>query len=312
MTQTDLFLFDHHERGRLILQGRDRLALLHRMSTNDVQGLAVGKTALTVLTSPVGRIIDLLRLVHLESGVLVITGEGRGEKIRTYLQRHIFFNDQLTIKDESSTSALLGVYGTGVGAQMSALGYPVVDAVYQADGLCFIRVEPLRGGGLWVYGPAANIEALRARLLENGAQILSPEDYTRLCLQAGLPTTQTELTEDYIPLEAGLWEAVSFNKGCYTGQEIIARMESRGKLAKVLVRVASSSPNPTPSPLKQGDTPVGTLTRLLPDEAGGYLGYAYLKPSALDNKQSPLTSAEGGQFSVIGIVGSQPRPFVAH
>ena len=66
--------------------------------------------------------------------------------------------------------------------------------------------------------------------------------YDLLRIESGIPEIDHEISDEYIPLEANLWGDVSFSKGCYIGQEIIARMESRGKLAKMLVGVESASP----------------------------------------------------------------------
>ena len=71
------------------------------------------------------------------------------------------------------------------------------------------------------------------------------------------------MTLDYIPLEAGLWDDVSFHKGCYTGQEIIARMESRGKLAKRLTRLRPASPVAAGAEIVANGRPGGTILSLI-------------------------------------------------
>ena len=97
-----------------------------------------------------------------------------------------------------------------------------------------------------------------------------------------MPESAHELTEDYIPLEAGLWDSVSFSKGCYIGQEIIARMESRNKLAKTLVVLHFDQPG---APLELGlsvtnasHESVGTLTSIAPTTEGSITALAFVKP----------------------------------
>src|SRR5205823_837994 len=96
------------------------------------------------------------------------------------------------------------------------------------------RGRPLAADGFTVIAPAARLEALWAQALAAGAVPAGEDAFQMLRLEAG-QAGNAELTEDYIPLEANLWPAVDFHKGCYIGQEIIARMESRGKLARRLV-----------------------------------------------------------------------------
>jgi aminomethyltransferase len=89
---------------------------------------------------------------------------------------------------------------------------------------------------------------------------------------AGAPRFPNELNEDYIPLEAGVWDAVSFRKGCYVGQEIIARMESRGQTARRLVQLSVvSGVVAAGSELAVDGQPCGTVTSAASDCALGYM-----------------------------------------
>jgi aminomethyltransferase len=93
---------------------------------------------------------------------------------------------------------------------------------------------PIGGPSFTLYPPADRIEAVRAALLAAGALSLDDATLDILRVEQGYAATGRELGPEYIPLETGLLDAVSFTKGCYVGQEIIARMESRGRLAKIL------------------------------------------------------------------------------
>jgi len=104
--------------------------------------------------------------------------------------------------------------------------------------------------------------------------------YDYLRIEAGLPRFGRELTLDYIPLEAGLWADVSFSKGCYVGQEIIARMESRGKLAKRLVRLRPDAPLEPGATISAGSRTVGAITSAA-DGPAGSLALGYVKTAAL-------------------------------
>jgi folate-binding protein YgfZ len=96
------------------------------------------------------------------------------------------------------------------------------------------RKKPLGGNGFMLLIEAAALDAVRDALLSAGAVVLDSATYDVLRVEHGYGEYGRELSLEYIPLETGLHDAISFNKGCYVGQEIIARMESRNRLAKSL------------------------------------------------------------------------------
>src|SRR5690606_27230476 len=102
--------------------------------------------------------------------------------------------------------------------------------------------------------------ALLAAGADHGLQPAGSLTYNVLRIRAGRPGVGRELSADYLPLEVGLWDEISFNKGCYTGQEIIARMESRSRLAKTIVTLALDALVEAPAPISIDEREVGTLT----------------------------------------------------
>jgi aminomethyltransferase len=122
-------------------------------------------------------------------------------------------------------------------------------------------------------------------LLEVGVAPLSEETYQVLRVEAGLPEFMHELGDEYIPLEANLWNDVSFKKGCYTGQEIIARMESRQKLAKRLVGLRFDEPVTLPVSLWSDDHEAGVVTSVVHSPALGWIGLGYLKAAGGNERQ---------------------------
>ena len=105
----------------------------------------------------------------------------------------------------------------------------------------------------------------------------------------GLPLLGFELTGDYIPLETGLWDDVSFHKGCYIGQEIIARMESRNKISKKLVKLEGSAELSRGAEITADGKKVGTITSTLGGQALGYVKTVVLdKKLPLQINDTPL------------------------
>jgi aminomethyltransferase len=234
-------LADESAAGRIFMRGRDRATLLHRLSTNDVERLKPGQGTRTVLTTPIGRIIDLLTVHALEDALLVLASRGQGGPVWAHLKKNIFFNDQVTLEPAGRTHGQLALYGPQAsslleqasGGSLNNLPIHHTTTVELAGmPILAARREPIGGPGFTLLVPAEHMQAVRAALA--AATVLDDATLDVLRVERGYPAFGRELSQEYIPLETGLLDAVSFTKGCYVGQEIIARMESRGRLAKVL------------------------------------------------------------------------------
>ncbi len=281
----------NHE-GRLRALGRDRLDLLHRMSTNALNDLAVGEARPTVLTTPLARIVDQVWVLNRGETVLCLTGPGRATPVRRWLAGYIFYNDQVKFADASAELGQLGLFGPSAALVAAALRPGAAELAanhFLDDGeLVVWRGRPLAGDGYTVIAPSARLEALWAEALAAGATPAGEDAYQLLRLEAGQPGNP-ELTEEYIPLEANLWPAVDFHKGCYIGQEIIARMESRGKLARRLVGLRLAAPVVAGTPVRATtDGPAaGTVTSAGDLPGRGPVALAYLK-TALAAVDTPV------------------------
>ncbi len=129
--------------------------------------------------------------------------------------------------------------------------------------------------------------------------------YNTLRIRSGRPGIGRELTEDYIPLELGLWDEVSFQKGCYTGQEIIARMESRGRLAKTIVALRLSAMVDAPADLFHDGKRIGTLTSNVSAPDGEVFGIGLVRPSLAHIGQA-LSVTNGVTATIRALPGVQP------
>jgi folate-binding protein YgfZ len=122
-----------------------------------------------------------------------------------------------------------------------------------------------------------------------------------------------ELSAEYIPLEVGLWDEVNFHKGCYTGQEIIARMESRNKLARTLVSLKLTEPVDAPVDLYHESRNVGRLTSSVSAPDGEVFAMAVIKSSlARPGVQLRVASAGGSPAEVERLLGVQPAWIAAN
>lgn len=282
-------LTDRSDLGMLKITGATRLDLLNRMSTQKLVDLPGGSGAATVLTTDIGRIIDRLLIYASSDTLYTLTSEHNADAIARYLMRFVFFNDDFQMDDISAQTAVFGIYGPLAVERAAAAGFPDVDIPLHhwreaeiAGATAYLhRTDPINGGGYFVMCGMEDRDVVWQQLFSTGLPIADPDAFDFLRIEAGLPRHGRELTSDYIPLEANLWEDVSFNKGCYIGQEIIARMESRGKLAKKLVPLRPSAPVPQGSELTSSGRKAGTLTSIAtgPD---GPVALGYVKTSMLD------------------------------
>ncbi len=247
--------------------GRDRLDLLNRMSTQEVKNLPVGQAARTVLTTPVARMVDAPWVLNVGETALLICGAGRVLAVRKWLAGYIFFRDEVKLLDASAElnrATLVGPLARQV-AETFGPGSATLSAnqVLAAPGDLWVACLD---DALEVIAPPATLAQAQAAALAAGASLGDDTLADMLRVRAMRPGL-AEISADYIPLEVELWGAVSFNKGCYIGQEIIARMESRGKLARRLVQLRLEAPVSVGAPVTHEGREVGRITSAatLPD-----------------------------------------------
>ena len=285
---TGAVLLDRSHEGRILLGGRDRYDLPNRMSTNDLQGLDRDAGKPTIFTNPNARIMFRALALNLDAGLLLVSEAGQGAALLAYLQRNIFFGDQVTVSDRSADTAQFALHGPAADQVMARLradlpALPLFgSAEVDAEGCRVIvaRRKPLCGGHWLLMCPAQQAAATHQRLLALGSAYgLRPAGsltYNSLRIRSGRPAG-VELSPQFIPLEVGLWDEVSFSKGCYTGQEIIARMESRGRLAKTLVKLAPDAFVSAPAQVYADGGQSGTLTSSVQAADGQIYALAVLR-----------------------------------
>jgi aminomethyltransferase len=282
--------------GLLQISGGSRLDLINRMSTNQVSLLTTGQGAATVLTTDIGRIIDRLIVYADESTATVMTGENNGDNIGRYLMRFVFFNDDFSIQPITNRYSAVFVYGEDSTQKLSEFcgteldlplhGWTKVESA--GIQLTIHATDPLGGGGYLLLVPIEAKDQTVSALIEFGSQALTEEQFDAMRIEALLPRLRHEMTGDYIPLETGLWDDISFTKGCYTGQEIIARMDSRGKVARKLVQLNFNRQDEGAiaigSAITADGKPAGTITTVVGNRALGYV-----KSSLLENRKPLMT-----------------------
>ncbi len=294
----DAIFVDHSELNFLLFTGETRLDLINRMSTQKVIELTSGQGAATVLTSDIGRIIDRLILFTSSETAYCLTSENNGDNIAQYLMRFVFYMDDFQIEDLSEDTAIFGIYGRRAREILSGhfgldLDLPLhhwTQTTFEGADVTLHRTDPIADDGFFVMCDDEDRPLIRESLLNSGLIFAGADAIEYLRIESGRPRFGRELTLDYIPLEAGLWDDVSFNKGCYTGQEIIARMESRGRLAKKLVLLQLERMVGPNTDIHSGGKNVGTVTSIA-DGPAGILSLGYVKTRALEDDNPLLAGA---------------------
>ena len=234
--------------GRLRLVGADARDLLNRLSTNLVDpDAAPGSVDVTVLTSDRGRIVDLVYVAHCGDCQLMLTSPGQQAAVIEFLDKYTIMED-LEVEDVSGALAMFTVTGPAAGDVLRR-ALPVVDdltvpGIYASaggDDAVPIRliVPPSHpdGDGAEFYLLADGDDAATtvAALESAGAVRISDATAEALRIARRRPRYGAEMSDTYNPLEAGLIGAIDFHKGCYIGQEVIARLDTYEKVQKYLV-----------------------------------------------------------------------------
>lgn len=248
--------------GVLRLTDADRYDFLQRMTSNNIAALRPGQSAVTVLTSPTARILFVFAVVARADDLLLLPAPGQAQVLARYLRGQIFFMDKVKVHDLSGEWARLRVMGPQAANALATTG---VDAAslpangWAAHGELLVVAQPhYEVPGFELLAPHDQVESIKLQLKD--AQIVHDDAYESRRVELGRPASGAELVEEYNPLEAGLAWACAENKGCYTGQEIIARQITYDKVTKTLVGLRLAGVVAKGSDVTVEGRSVGTVT----------------------------------------------------
>lgn len=279
-----LALADRSHIGRLKLTGEDALDLLNRLSTNKLDDLAPGGVMGSVLTTNKGRVIDMLFIARQDDHLLALTSPDTRSRVAEWIDFYTFVED-VEIADITQDTAMFTLLGASPADAHPALAaLPACgSAIADIDGVQTLAVRSdfdfFGADCIDLIAPLPDAPRLRDALLARGATPVSGPALDLIRIQRGIPAHPHELSEDYNPLEAGLWEFISFNKGCYIGQEVVARLNAYDKIQRHLVKLTWQAPDdPAPQAALCADgRRVGALTSVAPPEAGKRIGLGYVR-----------------------------------
>lgn len=286
--RTGLAMSDRSHCGLLELTGEDRLNFLHNQTTNDLKRLRPRWGCQTVFVTSTARTIDLATAYATETAVLLRVSPQQAAPLLAWMDRYIFPMDRVQAKDISADYAIFNLLGSESHALVQNLDASAIaeepEHSHQLLKIDDIPVRVALGSGLALPGYTLIVAAEKAAdlweyLINSGAIPMGDRAWERLRIEQGCPVPGRELTEDYNPLEAGLWSSVSFQKGCYIGQETIARLNTYRGVKQRLWGVKLSAFVAADTPALLDEKTVGKLTSVVETETGA-IGLAYIRTQA--------------------------------
>jgi folate-binding protein YgfZ len=292
----------------LIATGPDLLGLLHRLSTGDVKDLRPGEGKETVVTSAKGRIVERLFVHHLgQDGVLLVAGPDGAPRVEAHF-RKFTFAEQTGLSDVTAVTFAFAILGPRWADAARTAGIPELapnGASAGTIGGTRVHVARTNGfdtNGVLVMGPKEAREPVRDALTEAtraaGGVPIDADVLEAWRIESGFPASGSELTEDHNPLEAGLRDAVSFTKGCYVGQEVVARLNTYAKVSRALFRLQLDAGAPVPAPgaaiLLDGNVVGAVSSAVLPPGRKRPVALAYAKTRELPEAATTVGVEVGG------------------
>ncbi|MGB5593305.1 MAG: folate-binding protein [Crocosphaera sp.] len=281
---------DRSHWGILKLTGEDRLRFLHNQTTNNINILERGQVCDTVFVNSTGRTLDLVTAYITEDSILLLVSPNRRQLLFEWMDRYIFPMDKVEITDISQENAVFTLIGTEATTRLNQWDLTVNNiAELSPKKHCLVTLEDTTmriasGSGFTLPGytlivPETKAKTVWEQLIKLGIVPIGDRVWEQLRIQQGRPFPDQELTEDYNPLEAGLWSTISFDKGCYIGQETITRLNTYQGVKQRLWGVKLNQLTATGTPIIIDNKKVGILTSCIQIEEE-FLGLAYVKTKA--------------------------------
>jgi len=309
---------DRSSRGRIVVSGRDRATYLQGLLTNDVVALAPGSGCYAAYLTPQGRMISDLWVYELGDVMLLdLPSLDTRNAVLTKLDQFIFSED-VQLGDVTDAFAQIAVVGPDAARVVSDLmgqsaptaEHACVRAEVAGGAAIVTRVTDAGEPGFDLYVERLRLPLLRQALEAAEVTAVDADTAEVLRVEAGIPAFHHDMTEETIPLEAGIEaRAINRNKGCYVGQEVIVRVLDRGhgRVARKLAGLTIEG-HAVPAPgaaVKHGDKDVGAITSAVESPAlHRPIALAYLQRDVLEPGTAVTVDGANGVVAAL--------PFVPH
>jgi folate-binding protein YgfZ len=240
-------LLDTSDRGRVTVQGKDAADFLHRLLANHVKSVPSGGADANLLLTPKGKVLFEFELQRRAQRFELSTPPGSAPALAVALER-FHFSESLSIANTSAGHAPLALFGPGADAALARLtGTP---AAAQPEALVWqggeLALWPRSTGGWWLDAGPERVGALWDAMHAAGATPIGLVVRDSLRVEACQALFGVDVDENVYPLEAGLEHAFALDKGCYIGQEVVAKIDTYGGLNKKLLTLRVEHSDPVP------------------------------------------------------------------
>jgi folate-binding protein YgfZ len=302
--------------GVIELRGKDVLDYLHRISTNSLKELPKESIAFTIFTNEKGRIIDKSAVINFGDYQLLVTSPGNRHKVISWINKYVITDDVKAV-DAAGKYFLFELIGPqadsystllcgDAACRLNANTFRVINT----EGILFfiMKVQDIKGPvKYWMLADPDNGLKLLKFMVDNKGpfdfNLTGEEAYNIFRVENGIPGAPNELNDQYNPHEAGIIELVNFTKGCYIGQEVIARLDTYNKVQRWLCGIKFNGEPPAAAGYlltgKDGSE-AGNITSLVNSRklrshiALGYVRKAFAEPGTELN----AVSGDGQSFNV--------------
>ncbi len=305
------FLIKWEKNTILEVSGVETSDLLHRLSTNDILGVAPGGTVGSCFLTEKGRLVDYVNILVRGGKALLVTSPGNAGRFSDWIERFIIM-EEVTVRDRSDDLNGYSILGPGAADVVSGtfgillVAWQHTDVVVDGEPLIVSRRGMRETDRFDILVPAGGSTSIG---MLSGAVPLHDQTLEELLrIWKGIPGYGSEISELYNPYETGYSAFLNGRKGCYIGQEVIARLATYDKIQKTLtgVLLSEKSPVSTPRELYVGGQPVGFLTSASTIAVAEYFpGLAVVKRNIVESGVRVSLSMED---SLSGVVIT-PLPF---
>lgn len=298
--------------GTLCLTGEDRSIFLHRLISNDVENLSTGEGNYATLLTNRGKIIADLKVYIFEDTIYISTAPECIDQAFTELDKYIIADD-VELSVVSDKVGAIAVYGPESPELVeSVLGLKELRTLPEHHSLSCeidnqwigcVRSNTVGEYGYHLYTATDKLEWLWNEMITATFDVVPVgwDALESLRIEAGTPRYGTELTDAIFPLEAKLEHAIDFEKGCYIGQEIVARMKYRGHPNRLLrgIKIHDENPVQPNLPIVDDDTEIGWVTSSVYSPtlgvpiAIGYVRMAYIEKGSRIQIETPTDNICG-------------------
>ena len=276
-------------RAQIAVAGPDRASYLQGLLTNDIQALAEGAGCYAAWLSPQGRMLTDMHVLQSSGMILLDVPADQASAVLSRLDQFLFSED---VQIESLAEAMTGVWVHGPKAAVVLervihglagladwIDYRHDTATFDGNPVSVARIDQVGVPGYCVFLARASEAQFVAAVTEAGARVVGAEALDAARIEAGYPLFGVDMTDDTIPLEAGIEQrAISFTKGCFVGQEVVIRVLHRGggRVVKKLVGLKLSGEAAVGQKILSGEREVGVVTSVATSPKFGVIALGYV------------------------------------